>query len=663
MLTELFSVARSVVAHNSPAVQAVLLENLRLNIASLEKSRPDVVDILLSQVSPMLAENLVIVDEDELGLTLYEKRQGQWTVLTSQSAAKVRARDYQQPGFNVIYFLGIGFGEEIHAWHTATANFNPLPNMRIALYVFEQNVSYFLLFLLTGNRIALIEDTRLLLFVGDAAFANYLEKACDDFINLPTQEVNLSYSNNRNELNDLLKKAVDFIIYQSNVLCSKYLTEMQAYYDSSFGIRLAKKIKDQSFTSLKIMAFTSRYTSFLQYGTRDWLQGFEALGCQVSLVIEPYDFYRSTPDFYLRRMYEFLPDIIIQIDSIRDLYIPENLPHYTWIQDDLGRLVNPNLPSLTNYDFISLLGKGWLGLFSQRAFYKSHPLSVLPLGFNPSFYYPLNQSLKDIDVLYVSHLIDPELTLQPYRELRIPHKKTQEELDWLAQGGDESLHFSTMIRICQWIDLASMDELLPIFDDIDARQSLLSTLIPDMDHQMKSLLSEPNGYRARIGNDILSQLKIRPMRQLANAEISFEVYGNHWHYFPEFKPYAKGAATNGEALNALQNRAKICLNNSAQISFHMRALEIMASGAFMLSRSIPKQHDIMSICELFNEGTEVVMFNEHNFIDVVNYYLEQPDLRERIAKAALVKLQTEHSYEHRAKQVLNEVKNRFFLLD
>jgi hypothetical protein len=657
--TKLLSVANSLVAHNLPSIQAALLENFRINIESLKHSRPDLLLILDNEIPYTISETLAVVEEEALGLTLYEKREQEWVVLSSKSASLLRAKAYQQTGYSILYFLGVGFGDEISAWHSVTINYHPLPNMRIPIYVFEQKASYFLLFLITADRRALLEDERVLLFIGNVAFSFYREKGRDGYVNLPSQKINLSFAINRNELDGLLNQSIDFIIDKTDRLCFQYLTEMTRYYDQSFGLRLAKKIQEKSLSSLKIMALTSRYTSFLQYGTRDWVQGFEALGCQVSIVIEPNDYFQQTQEFTIKRIYHFLPDIIISIDGLRDQFVPANVPFYSWIQDDLPRLANPKLPRLTNYDFVSLLGSGWLPLFIKRAFYQSHKLSVLPLGFNPGIYYPIVLKEKDIDVLYISHLIDPELTLQPYRELRLPNKKTDQELNWLQQNGNEESLHAAMKILCNWIDAASMDQLLPIFDDVHARGQWLKTLLTDIDDTMLVLLSEFEGNRARIGNDILSQLKIRPMRLLANANISFSVYGNNWHYFPEFVRQSAGVAANGEELNYLQNRAKICINNSAQISFHMRALEIMASGAFMLSRRIPKQHDIMNICELFNESTEVVLFDEYNLVDVVRYYLARPELRDQIAQAALAKLEVEHTYQHRAWQVLQEIQARF----
>ena len=92
----------------------------------------------------------------------------------------------------------------------------------------------------------------------------------------------------------------------------------------------------------------------------------------------------------------------------------------------------------------------------------------------------------------------------------------------------------------------------------------------------------------------------------------------------------------------------------------MRAVEIMASGAFMLSRRIALDEDIMPITQLFSEDTEVIMFNdEQQLVEQVKYYLGQPERCQIVARAAMLKLKEKHSYQHRAQQILDDIEQRF----
>jgi hypothetical protein len=514
--------------------------------------------------------------------------------------------------------------------------------------------------LLTGDRRELLADKRFYAFIGEQAFDDYYQLAISQPTNYSKKQLTYSFAPNRESLAlrlDATAQAIATHIDQANI---KAITQMSQYYDSGFAKRIAQKIKEKRYSELKILGITSRYTSFLQYCTRDLLSGFADLGCQVELSIESNNHYFSVGQDTLSKIYTTLPDIIFGLDSLRLEVIPKHIPYHTWIQDELERLVNPKNAALTQYDFVDVLGIGWQQRFAQRPYYQQHPVGVLPLGFHQGSYCELTLD-KDIDVLYVSHLIDPDITLEPYRLGKKPAFYSQQERQWLEINAMPDVFANAMTIISIALDALSMSELSFLFSFEEHRKSWLTQLaIPQLNDSLLALLLEPAGQRGRIGNDILSQLKYRPMQALAKAGINIALYGKYWEYKTDLVPFAKGVAANGEALNELQNRSKICINNSAQISFHMRAVEIMASGAFMLSLRIALDEDIMPITQLFSEDTEVIMFNdEQQLVEQVKYYLGQPERCQIVARAAMLKLKEKHSYQHRAQQILDDIEQRF----
>lgn len=665
MINQLIDLAKNIVSRTSEANQNLLLNRLNTNLTALAEHRPSLLGLLVQEITLEQAKNLVIVDEGEgIGLTLYERRQGQWVMLTNQQASLARSMDIvKNDTYQFVYFLGVGYGCEVLAWFDHTLRVPPrnyVPHFIAPLYVFETVAVYWLLFLMLHDGIRLITDKRASLYIGNSAFEQYTHHAMDGSVNEHTACLNYSFAVNRQYLDSELKRIINELSHKQSSIMSDSFEQMQVYYDKQHTHRVAQKVANRQFSQLKVLGLASRHTSFLQYCTRDLLDGFAKLGCQTVTLIESADHVNLTPYSVMQTLFKELPDIIIALDALRDSLIPEHIPYVCWIQDDLIRLVNPQNAALTPYDFIYVLGSGWQEMYRQRPYYLGHPVDVLPLGFSEGAYYPINNVIKDIDVLYVSHLIDPEMTLQPYREGRVPSKRTFRELKWLQSCNDLDRLDECMRLMTSSIDQLSMDELLPLFDSVAARKTWLDTLLSEsLSEDLWLVFAELDGDRARIGNDILSQLKLRPMQQLAKAGIAFSVYGNNWNYFTELAPHASGTAGNGDALNQLHNRSKICINNSAQISFHMRALEIMASGAFMLSRRIPKQHDIMPLVDLFDEGAEIALFDETNLVEKVRYYLAQDDQREVMAKSALVKLKQHHTYNHRAEQILHDVMQRF----
>jgi hypothetical protein len=663
VLNKLLDLAIGIVANLSEDTQQRLLDNLTANLVMLAHERVYIIE-KLTEITTEEAQSLAVIEEEGLGLVLYERRQGQLVVLTSQASALQRANQVvKESTQHIVYFLGVGFGEEVVAWHRHTAHNPPehfLRGFLPAIYLFEPTAVYFLLFLLTGDRRELLADKRFYAFIGEQAFDDYYQLAISQPTNYSKKQLTYSFAPNRETLAlrlDATAQAIATHIDQANI---KAITQMSQYYDSGFAKLVAQKVKEKRYSELKILGITSRYTSFLQYCTRDLLSGFADLGCQVELSIESNNHYFSVGQDTLSKIYTTLPDIIFGLDSLRLEVIPKHIPYHTWIQDELEKLVNPDKTALTRYDFVDVLGTGWQQRFAQRPYYQQHPVGVLPLGFHQGSYCELTLD-KDIDVLYVSHLIDPDITLEPYRSGKRPAFYSQQERQWLEINGTPDVFANAMMIVGIALDALSMSELSFLFSFEEHRKSWLTQLaIPQLNDSLLALLLEPAGQRGRIGNDILSQLKYRPMQSLVKAGINIALYGKYWTHKAELAPFAKGVAANGEALNELQNRSKICINNSAQISFHMRAVEIMASGAFMLSRRIALDEDIMPITQLFSENSEVVMFNdEQQLVEQVKYYLGQPELCQIVARAAMLKLKEKHSYQHRAQQILDDIEQRF----
>ncbi len=81
----------------------------------------------------------------------------------------------------------------------------------------------------------------------------------------------------------------------------------------------------------------------------------------------------------------------------------------------------------------------------------------------------------------------------------------------------------------------------------------------------------------------------------------------------------------------LMSRAKIVVHcASIQGGINLRPFEAIASGALLLH-----EEGDGAIAEFFNPGKEIVLFNEHNFEELIQYYLTHDDERERIISHAI----------------------------
>lgn len=109
-----------------------------------------------------------------------------------------------------------------------------------------------------------------------------------------------------------------------------------------------------------------------------------------------------------------------------------------------------------------------------------------------------------------------------------------------------------------------------------------------------------------------------------------------------------------EELAKLYSSSKIVVNHTADTikSFNMRIFEGMGCGALVLTDYVPK------IEEIFTDGKHLVIFeNRHDLIEKIDYYLNNIDEAEKIAKAGYEHLISNHTYEHRAQQLIDMIQS------
>jgi len=83
-----------------------------------------------------------------------------------------------------------------------------------------------------------------------------------------------------------------------------------------------------------------------------------------------------------------------------------------------------------------------------------------------------------------------------------------------------------------------------------------------------------------------------------------------------------------------------------------RTFDIAACGGFQLAEH---KEDIES---LFKTGEEIICYKTMDELrKLIKYYLLHPDERKEIGLAGQKRVLKEHSYEHRARQILNTIKN------
>lgn len=97
------------------------------------------------------------------------------------------------------------------------------------------------------------------------------------------------------------------------------------------------------------------------------------------------------------------------------------------------------------------------------------------------------------------------------------------------------------------------------------------------------------------------------------------------------------------------SRAKIVLNLPLGDDLNYRTFEAMSCGSLLLTRRMDNGQD-----ELFNEGVHFAAYSNHEEIfEKIDYFLANPDEREKIAQAGLEEIQRNHSLDDRLQKMLN----------
>lgn len=150
-----------------------------------------------------------------------------------------------------------------------------------------------------------------------------------------------------------------------------------------------------------------------------------------------------------------------------------------------------------------------------------------------------------------------------------------------------------------------------------------------------------------------------------HKNLDLEIWGTAWTWYNPFLQYeykikrrALGKHIHNynippEEVNKVYNATKICLNihhRQSKEGVNPRTFEIIGAGAFQLI-------DHKKILEdLFDIEREIVCYkNEADLLDKIEYYLENEDERNKIARRGHEIVKKKHTYKHRAETILSEV--------
>mgnify|MGYP003664268846 CR=1 FL=1 len=96
-------------------------------------------------------------------------------------------------------------------------------------------------------------------------------------------------------------------------------------------------------------------------------------------------------------------------------------------------------------------------------------------------------------------------------------------------------------------------------------------------------------------------------------------------------------------------KSRIVFNTSAKDDVNMRLFEVLATGSFLLTEHVPSIADFGLV-----DGKHFISYIDlDDAIEKITYFLGTPDRREEVAKDGMEAVLAGHTYQHRAKEVLN----------
>ena len=340
------------------------------------------------------------------------------------------------------------------------------------------------------------------------------------------------------------------------------------YYDTRTAFDIAEPFGPGSAQRPRVLLVTTRFSTVLQYSTRDTAAAFEALGWEARVLMEPSPAHRLYHTAMRVEVDAFRPDLVFQIDHLRhehgDMF-PPNLPFVCWIQDHLpnlggkvGRLVGPT-------DFVLT--------------------DAVPTYVN-DYDYPPGQ------LIAMSKLTSVRMaggdTARDNREVVFVSNASRQPQELLEERLRTFTGRPELRDLLAWAGRRIIDRY--------ADGSPVATY-PDV-HRLVSEAQQEGGVELTRETVAVATWLCHPFSDAlyrqqalrwaaAAAErlgLSLCLYGNGWDRHPDFAPHARGPVENGPALYELTRRSAINLQIVPYLCLHQRLLDGLCAGGFFLVR-------------------------------------------------------------------------------
>jgi len=325
-----------------------------------------------------------------------------------------------------------------------------------------------------------------------------------------------------------------------------------------------------------VLGITSRFTTVLQYSTRDALHAFEELGYTTLLLIEEKDHHCLSPLTIARAVLEHDPALVLLLDHLRyeHPYLPKNLPLLTWIQDPLPNLLCERAgQSIGALDFVC---GHYFDQCTQRYGYPDRQFvpAELPVSTRVMHDAELDEdsvSREACDISFVSNASTPidrfyETTKGQYPPALHPLLETiyGRVCEVLESGGYLSFHRTA----AELVRTAARQMGIALPDgQVEQLKTAFAYRLFDWGRRQQTLEWVADWAR-RTG---------RVLR----------IYGRGWENHPRLTDFAAGVVEHGEPLRRANRGSKLGLQLIPSGFRHQRSYEMLVCGCLPLTRYCP----------------------------------------------------------------------------
>ena len=426
----------------------------------------------------------------------------------------------------------------------------------------------------------MLSDPRFVIFAGTDTVGDLKRLLTDELQwSRPRAAVRIEPGLWTEEFNSLMQSINDSV--------ERRTAQLKAHLDHLYppGSREIWEQKLSTGQRLKILGITSRYTTFLKYSMRDWLEGFERLGHETRLLMEEADHLICAPPAIAAAVADYRPDLVVIIDHCRSEtgVIPDTVPCVMYVQDRLPNIFNTATgASQGPLDYV--LGFGRLHL-STRHGYPADRFLPAPVGLNETRFSQSGVSAADLarfacDVSYVSNAGRPAADVMREQAQKSGSPQIVRLFEDLYQ------------RMEAWYATGNQ-----AFSEIQLRQQLdLSMAAVGIELEPRSASETLGFFHQEINNRLFRH---QTVQWLADSGVNLHLYGNGWETNPRFARFAKGVADNQRDLPLIYRASKINIQVTPHGCVHQRLLDGLAAGGFFLLRRHPGDRVARLYRELF----------------------------------------------------------------